>query len=126
MDNNIIINELLCWVINMINVLNCSQIMQYSLEKYAESEIKTARDILYNLVITDKEQPEFGKRLKHETGDSKSTKLMKEIYRICQEYPVITKELVIVARDFSKLPLIEWYSIRISKVGITSRNIQGM
>ena len=42
MDSPIVINELLCWVINMINVLNCSQIIQYNIEKYGEFDIKAA------------------------------------------------------------------------------------
>ena len=91
MDSPIVINELLCWVINMINVLDGTQIIQCSIEKFGEMEIKSARDILYNLVITDKEKPEFGKRMKQRQGDSTSVKLMNEIYKISQEYSTQVK-----------------------------------
>ena len=103
---NIIINELLCWVISMIGVLDVSPIIQYSIEKCSEADIKTARDTLYNLVITDKEKPEFGKRIKFKTGDSSSVKWMNEIYKICQEYTI--DNAVFVARELSKLPVIAY------------------
>ena len=68
------INELLCWVINMISVLTSTQLMQYATQKFSETDIKEARDLLYKRVITDKERPEFGKRVSHKPGDSKSMK----------------------------------------------------
>ena len=106
MENKVTINELLCWVVNMIKVLDCTQIVQLATKKFKEDEIKHGRDIISKLVIKDKDKPEFAKRLSHNQGDSKSEKLMKEIYQICQEYAKEIAELTIVARDFSKLPAI--------------------
>ena len=106
MENKVTINELLCWVINMISVLDCTQIIQLGTKKFKEDEIKHGRDTIAELVIKDKDKPELAKRLSHNQGDSKSVRLMREIYQICQEYSTEIKKLTIVARDFSKLPAI--------------------
>ena len=106
MENKVTINELLCWVINMTKVLEVTQIVNLGKKKFSEDEIKHGRDTIAKLVMTDKDKPEFAKRVKHNQGDSKSERLMKEIYQICQEYGKEIAELTIVARDFSKLPVI--------------------
>ena len=90
----------------MMKVLDCVQIVNLGNKKYSEDEIKHGRDTIAKLVMKDKDKPEFATRLKHNPGDSKSEKLMKEIYQICQEYGKEIAELTIVARDFSKLPVI--------------------
>ena len=107
-DNDIIINELLCWVGNMISVLTLTQIVQYCEQKFPESVIKVAHEILHKRVITEDDKPNFVKRMSNKTGGTKSTKLMNEIYRMFQEYPDAIKKLVIVARDFTKLPVISF------------------
>ena len=107
-ENEIIINELLSWIVNMISVLSLSQIVQYCEQKFEIPDIKLAHEILHKHVITEDDKPTFAKRMSSKTGESKSTKWMNEIYRMVQEYPDAIKKLVIVARDFTKLPVISF------------------
>ena len=72
-DNDIIINELLCWVGNMISVLTLTQIVQYCEQKFPESVIKVAHEILHKRVITEDDKPNFVKRVSNKTGGTKST-----------------------------------------------------
>ena len=55
------INELLCFMQNIIGTIFAPTLTGLCSEKFKVEEIKAARDLLYKDLITDNRKPEFGK-----------------------------------------------------------------
>ena len=102
-----IISELLCWIGFVINWIDSNSIYKYCCEKFPETDIITACDLLYKLVISE-DKPAFKKRISTKATDSKSVKALTNIYQIFQEYPDKVSKFKFVAADLSKLPPIPY------------------
>ena len=103
-----IISELLCWIGFVINWIDLDLIYKYCCEKFPQTDIITACDLLYKLVISNEDKPVFKKRISIKATDSKSVKALTNIYQIFQEYPDKVSKFKFVAADLSKLPPIPY------------------
>ena len=80
-----IINEVLCWAQNMINVSNELNFINLGSVGFEEREISRSRDLLISL-LPKKDAPLLKKRVPRRASDPKSVQDLKEIYNIFQEY----------------------------------------
>lgn len=99
----IVINELLCFVTNKINILDPKFLVKICTDKYKPKEIEKAKKELFNLLTCDDDPTLFKKRNHSKVSDDKATKDMHDIYQLLQEKG--TKEWPqFAALDLSKLP----------------------
>ena len=109
----IIINELLCFVTNKINVLEREFLIKICIEKYKPKEIEKAKKVVFDLLTSEDDVTKFKKRNHSKISDDKPTKDMNDIYQLLQDKR--TKEWPkFVALDLSKLPPITFDSMDVT------------
>ena len=104
-----IINEVLCWAQNVINVSNELNFLNLGSVGFEEQEISRSRDLLINL-LPNKDAPLLKKRVPRLASDSKSVQDLKEIYNIFQEYGKSENIPIFAAAQLDKLPPISYES----------------
>ena len=67
------------------------------------NEIKEARHVLYNSLVTEKEQPNFHKRKSIKPNSPPNEKLATEIYQLFQEYGTVIQTKY-AAVQLNKIP----------------------
>ena len=121
--SGMLVNELLCWYVNMIHVMPETTMSKLCIDKFDEKEIQCARDILFSLLIKDTDKPEFQKRASKKPSDSNSSKFAHEIYQLLQEYK--SSDLPkFVALDLSKLPILAFESSDVSTLLLSMNTFQ--
>ena len=104
-----IINEVLCWSQNVINVSDERNFLNLGSVGFEEQEISRARDLLINL-LPNKDAPLLKKRVPRLASDSKAVQDLKEIYNIFQEYGKCETIPTFAAAQLDKLPPISYES----------------
>ena len=122
--NKIKINELLCFMQNMIGTIYAPTLTELCSKKYMVEEIKAARDLLYKDLITDNRQPEFEKRIRTKKSDTPSQKFASEIFQLLQENGPCKHMPRYAALDLSKLPVIRYDSTDISGLLISHNKLE--
>ena len=75
------INELLCWVVNHIDILDPTILIKACVETYKKKEIEKAKELVFNLLRDENDTTCLKKRNnKAKTSDSKEIKDMYDIY----------------------------------------------
>ena len=98
------INELLCWVVNHIDILDPTILIKACVETYKKKDIEKAKELVFNLLTDDNDLTSLKKRNnKAKTSDSKEIKDLYDIYLLLQEKGT-KKWPQFVAADLSKLP----------------------
>ena len=80
------VNELLFFYQNMLGIMEENILTAICCKTFDLNEIKEARNLLYNSLVTEKEQPNFHKRKSIKTNSPLNEKLATEIYQLFQEY----------------------------------------
>ena len=80
-----IINELLCFIVNKISILDNESIVKLCSEKYSEKDIEDAKELLFSMVHKDGDLTTFVKRRAGKVSESKSVKNLHDIYQLLQE-----------------------------------------
>ena len=111
----IIINELLCFVTNKINILEREFLIKVCIEKYNSKEIEKAKKEVFDQLTNEEDVTKFKKRNHSKISDDKQTKDMNDIYQLLQEKG--TKEWPqFVALNLCKLPPISFDSIDVTNL----------
>ena len=121
---NIQINEILCWMQNMIHTKFAPNIIEICAKKFKAEEIKHAKDILYKAVIIDNKKPEFDKRIRNKQSDTPSLKYAAEIFQLLQEYGPDENMPKYAAVDLSKLPIIRYDATDISGLLLSHNKLE--
>ena len=119
------INELLCFMQNMIGTIYAPTLTGLCTKKFKVEEIKAARDLLYNDLITDNRKPVLTKRSSVKTSDTPSQKYASEIFQLLQEYGPCKHVPQYAAVDLSKLPVIKYDATDISGLLISHNKLEG-
>ena len=122
--SNIQINEILCWMQNMIHTKFAPTITEICSTKFKVEEIKHAKDILYKAVIIDNRKPEFDKRIRNKQSDTPSYKYAAEIFQLLQEYGPDKNMPKYAAVDLSKLPIIRYDATDISGLLLSHNKLE--
>ena len=81
----LMVNELLCWYQNMMNVLDTNIMIKLSSEKFSAKEVSDARDLIYNLLPCDNDGPLLKSRQRKLISDGIKVQQLKEIFQMLQE-----------------------------------------
>ena len=114
-DPPIVVNELLCFVVNKMMTLSQDTIVQLCINTFDLEEIRTAKDVIYTVL----ENP--GRKIKY-TTDDKGKKNIIDIMKLLNERGVNIPTFV--AKDLSKLPPITFDSIDVSALLAKIQNTQ--
>ena len=80
-DPPIIINEVLCYVQNKIDILHVDLIVQLCEENFDKTSIEKAKELLFNLCHSESDRTV----MKSRTGEHKSDRNLRDIYNLLQE-----------------------------------------
>ena len=119
-----IVNEILCWIQNMINVLPQETVVKLSEDKFEEKETNEARDILLKLVIKDNDLPMHKIRCTKAISDTKVGFAVKQIYKIFQENSDISDFPIFVAQHLYRLPPIALELCDVSGIILSLKNLE--
>ena len=122
---NIQINEVLCWMQNMIGTIYAPTLTELCSKKFKVEEIKDARDILYQALIIDNRKPVFETRIRNKLSDTPSQRFASEIYQLLQQYGPDKHMPKYAAVDLSKLPIIKYDATDISGLLISHNKLEG-
>ncbi|XP_070554548.1 uncharacterized protein [Ptychodera flava] len=104
-----VINELLCFIVNKIDVLTTDVLVKLCCEQFNDEEVEFAKKILFDLCATD--QSRFIKR----QGQNKRTNNVLDIIRMVHECE--SAELpCFVAKDLCRLPAVDITHVDISVI----------
>ena len=118
------INELLCFMQNMIGTIYAPTLTELCSKKYNVEEIKAARDLLYKDMNTDNKKPVTERRIKTKNTDTPSQKFASEIFQLLQENGPCKHMPRYAALDISKLPVIRYDSTDISGLLISHNKLE--
>lgn len=107
-NKNIIINELLTFVQNKINVLDELSIIQICATNFADSEIENGKQLVYTSLAD-------GVRCPMRKGDDKNKKNLKDIIKVLKESDP-DNHPVFVARDLNRLPPVSFDHVDVSRL----------
>ena len=118
-----VINELLCFIVHKISILDNETIVKLCSEKYEDEEIEDAKDLLFSMVHKDGDSTKFVKRRGGKVSESKSEKNLNDIYQLLQEKG--TEELPqFVALDLGNLPPITFNNIDVTVLLTEIQNVK--
>jgi len=104
---NLMINELLCFIIDKMNVLPPNTIIQLFLSKYNELEVETSKKVLF-----DNLPSEISVRLQKRQGDKKALRNLEDIIKVVQEFSYSLPTYA--AKNLNNLPPITFDNIDVS------------
>ena len=111
----VIIDELLCFVTNKFDILDCDTMVKLCAEKYLNKEIEKSKKLLFDKLIDEEDFTQFKKRRSYKPTDRKEEKNIRDIYQLLQEKGC-TKWPKFVALDLSKLPPITFDHIDVTSL----------
>ena len=106
-----IINEILCFISNKINVLPYDVLVKLCVQSYDEIAIEEAKDILFETAFNDRAAPRKVKR----RGSNKKCTDIQDILNIFLEFPSHHTPMN-VAKDLSNLPPLSVDNFDIAKI----------
>ena len=118
------INELLCFMQNMIGTIYAPTLTELCSKKFMVEEIKAARDLLYKDLLTEDNEPVSYKRIRTKNSDTPSQKFASEIFQLLQENGPCKHMPRYAALDLSKLPVIKYESTDISGLLISHNKLE--
>lgn len=115
---NIVINEVLAFICNKIDVMNEECICRICVSAFSESDIKCAKDLLFNSISTTKPK-------KTRKGQGKNARDIDDIVSLLkitdpEEIPIF------VARDLHKLPPVLFDHVDVTRLLKELVNVRGM
>ena len=116
-QDGVIVDELLCFLVNKIDVLPPQSIADLCLTTYDEGEIEAAKKRLFDLCAD-----ENSSRFRRRQGPKKSAANLDDMIRLLQEKG--TDVPLFVARDLSRLPPITFDSVDVSSLLHSVRRAQ--
>ena len=117
------VNELLFFYQNMLGILEENILTAICCKTFDLNEIKEARNLLYNSLVTEKEQPNFHKRKSIKTNSPLNEKLATEIYQLFQEYGTAIQTKY-AAVQLNKIPMIRSDSMDISGLLVSHSKLE--
>ena len=119
----VIIDELLCFVTNKFDILDCDTMVKLCAEKYLNKEIEKSKKLLFDKLIDEEDFTQFKKRRSYKPTDRKEEKNIRDIYQLLQEKGC-TKWPKFVALDLSKLPPITFDHIDVTSLLNNIQNVK--
>ena len=116
-----IVNEILCWTQNMMNILPLEMIVKLSKMKFEKENTYIACELLLSHVVKDSVTPTHRRRVIKLPTDTKLSYSMKEIWQIFQENADIPR---FVAQDLYKLPPIAIDNCDVSDILLSLKNLE--
>lgn len=107
-DRKIIVNELLTFIQNKIDVLDELSILQICASNFTELEVETAKSELYNYL-------NCGQHMTRRKGDDKVKKNLKDILRVLKESDP-DNQPIFVARDLNRLPPVTFDHVDVTRL----------
>ena len=117
-DPPIIINEVLCYVQNKIDILHVDLIVQLCEENFDKSSIEKAKELLFNLCHSESDRTV----MKSRTGEHKSDRNLRDIYNLLQEKGKNTP--IFCAKNINILPPVTIKSVDVSLLLHTIKQLQ--
>ena len=117
------VNELLFFYQNMLGIMEENILTAICCKTFDLNEIKEARNLLFNSLVTEKEQPNFHKRKSIKTNSPPNEKLATEIYQLFQEYGTVIQTKY-AAVQLNKIPMIRSDSMDISGLLVNQRKLE--
>ena len=119
----LIIDELLCFVMNKFDKLDCETMVRLCVETYTCGEIEQSKKQLFEALKDENDVTQFKKRRSYKSSDSKQINNMGDIYQLLQEkgsehWPTY------VASDLNKLPPITFDHIDVTALLTNLQNVK--
>ena len=105
--DGVVIDEMLCFVVNKLDILPPASIVDLCLSTYSDTEIEASKRVLFDLCAD-----ENSTRYRRRQGPQKNTNNVEDVIRLLQEKGMSVP--VFVVRDLSRLPPITFDSIDVS------------
>ena len=107
-----VIDEMLCFMVNKMDTLDCDTIIRLCVGKYDENQTKTSKNIAFDLLHKDTDATKHVKRRSPMVGESPNEKNIRDIYQLLNEKGTVLPKFV--ALDLSNLPPVTFDNIDVS------------
>ena len=120
-----IINNILCFLVNKINVMDSESLIHMCENFYSDEAIESSKELIFSYLQDEKSTVVFTKRkvTKYKTSDSKKVKNLNDIILLLQEKGTSEKFPVFVVKDLFNLPPISVNNIDATALAVQIENV---